>query len=129
MTSINSIPTVDLSPFTTETSSDTARQEAAKQLARACHLNGCVGITGHGVPSELLKKGFEVAERLFNLPMGEKLKAPHPKGAVPHRGYSAPGMEKAYTKEDLEKDDDHREELRKIVDCKVCCHKYFKPGF
>lgn len=129
MVSFNSIPTVDLSSFTTEASSDAARQEAAKQLARACHLNGCVGITGHGVPSELLKKGFEVAERLFDLPMEEKLKAPHPRGAVPHRGYSAPGMEKAYTKEDLEKEDDHREKLRKIVDCKVCCQQYFKPGF
>jgi isopenicillin N synthase-like dioxygenase len=123
MVSFNPIPTVDLSSFTssatTGASIDIARQETAKQLARACHLNGCVGITGHGVSSELLKRGFEIAEKLFDLPMEDKLKAPHPKGSVPHRGYSAPGMEKAYTKEDLERDEDHKEKLRQIVDCKV----------
>ena len=118
MASVPPIPTVDISPFATS-SSLAARQVAAEQLAKACHSNGCVGIVGYGLSHELLQKGFETAKRLFDLPMDQKLKAPHPKGAVPHRGYSAPGMEKAYTKEDLEKDEDHRDALRKIVDCKV----------
>ena len=29
------------------------------------------------------------------------MKAPHPPSAIPHRGYSAPGREKAFTKEEL----------------------------
>lgn len=60
-----------------------------------------------------------MARKLFDLPMDQKMQAPYPKGAVPHRGYSAPGMEQAYTKEDLQQDEHHREALRKIVDCKV----------
>ena len=112
------IPTVDLSSFSTS-SSLPARQAAALQLAQACHSNGCVGIVGHGVPHELLEQGFATAKKLFSLPTSQKMLAPHPKGAVPHRGYSAPGMEKAYTKEDLKQDEDHRDALRRIVDFKV----------
>ena len=118
MTPKGQIPTVDISAFTTGNDSS-ARQATAKSLAQAC-LNGCVGIIGHGVPAELLKQGFDIAKQLFDLPMSDKMKAPHPKGAIPHRGYSAPGMEKAYSKEDLETNDDaHRDSLRKVTDCKV----------
>ncbi|MCJ1459033.1 hypothetical protein MMC28_009410 [Mycoblastus sanguinarius] len=117
MTPKGQIPTVDISAFTTGNDSS-ARQATAKSLAQAC-LNGCVGIIGHGVPAELLKQGFDIAKQLFDLPMSDKMKAPHPKGAIPHRGYSAPGMEKAYSKEDLETNDDaHRDSLRKVTDCK-----------
>ena len=119
MVTSSSIPTVDLSPFTSDTVDKNSREETAKQLAEACRLNGCVGIIGHGVRTELLSEAFGVAKQLFDLPMDEKMKAPHPKNAVPHRGYSAPGMEKAYTKEDLAKDKDHRDKLRRIIDCKV----------
>ncbi|KAL9131625.1 MAG: hypothetical protein Q9217_000513 [Psora testacea] len=128
MGSYSTIPTVDLSPFTTS-SSLAARQVAAKQLAQACHSNGCVGIVGHGLSHGLLQQGFEAAKKLFGLPMEQKMKAPHPKGAVPHRGYSAPGMEKAYTKEDLQKDEGHRDALRKIVDCKVRGLQSSSQGF
>lgn len=118
MESKSEIPTVDLSSFFHE-SSFAARQKVANELAQACHANGCVGIVGHGILHELLQQGFATARKLFDLPMNQKMLAPHPKGAVPHRGYSAPGMEKAYTKEDLQQDEDHRDALRKIVDCKV----------
>ena len=68
----------------------------------------------------LLRRAFEMSMNLFDLPMEEKMKAPHPKGSMPHRGYSAPGKEKAFTKEDLETDDEaRRESLRKIMDCKA----------
>lgn len=118
MGSNSGIPTVDLSPFFNDASL-AARQIAARQLAQACHTNGCVGILGHGVSHELLQQAFATSQKLFDLPMDQKMLAPHPKGAVPHRGYSAPGMEKAYTKEDLQQDEGHRDALRKIVDCKV----------
>ena len=119
MASCISIPTVDLSAFTTN-SNIAARHVTAKKLAEYCALNGCVGITGHGVPKELLTQAFDMAKSLFDLPVDEKMKARHPKGPVPHRGYSAIGMEKAYTNEDLETNDAaHRDSLRKITDCKV----------
>ena len=119
MTSSNPIPTVDLSAFTIG-SDIAARRTTAKKLAESCHPNGCVGITGHGVPRDLLTHAFDVTRKLFGLPAHEKMEAPHPKGPVPHRGYSALGMEKAYTKEDIETNDDaHRDSLRKITDCKV----------
>ena len=48
------------------------------------------------------------------------MKARNQKGSRPYRGYSAPGKEKAFTKEDLETDDEaRRESVRKIVDCKA----------
>ena len=100
-------------------SSLAVRQSVAEELAKACHANGCVGIVGHGIPHEVLQESFAMARKLFDLPMDQKMQAPHPKGAVPHRGCSAPGKEKAYTKEDLRQDEHHREALRKIVDCKV----------
>ena len=116
----NFIPSVDLSAFTAKVNSQARRQEAASILAQSCHLHGCVGITGHGVSTELLRHAFEMSKKLFDLPMEEKMKAPHPKGSTPHRGYSAPGKEKAFTKEDLETDDEaRRESLRKIMDCKA----------
>lgn len=110
---------MDLSAFTTG-SDIAARRATAKKLAESCHPNGCVGITGRGVPRDLLTQTFDMARIFFELPAHEKRKAPHPKGPVPHRGYSALGMEKAYTKEDLETNDDtRRDSLRKITDCKV----------
>ena len=114
------IPSVDLSAFTAKCDSQARRRETASMLAQSCHLHGCVGVTGHGVSTALLKRAFEMSRKLFDLPMEEKMKAPHPKGPTPHRGYSAPGKEKAFTKEDLETDDEaHRESLRKIMDCKA----------
>lgn len=95
MGSISAIPTVDLSSFFDD-SGLAVRPKVADELAQACHANGCVGITGHGISHELLQQGFAMARKLFNLPMDQKMLAPHSKGAVPPRGYSAPGMEKAY---------------------------------
>ncbi|KAL9081098.1 MAG: hypothetical protein Q9157_000303 [Trypethelium eluteriae] len=94
------VPTVDLSSFTTD-SHFAARKAAAQELARCCRPHGCVGIIGHGVPHELLVEAFEVAETLFDLPMEDKMKAPHPQARIPHRGYSAPGREKAFSRDDI----------------------------
>ena len=45
------------------------------------------------------------------------MKAPHPEGRTPHRGYSAQGREKAYTKEDMEEmDEEKRKTACQIVD-------------
>ena len=118
------IPTVDLSSFTGDSNSS-ARRAAAKELARCCRPNGCVGIVGHGVPHELLVKAFEMSKKLFNLPMEDKMKAPHPKARVPHRGYSAPGREKALSREEiLTNSDAANKAKRQIVDV----HETYEVG-
>ena len=114
-----SIPTVDLSAFTC--GHDLAqRQSTAKELAEQCRLNGCVAIIGHGVPSDLLARAFAVSKQLFDLPLEDKLKAPHPEGVTPHRGYSALGREKGGAKGALDAEDQGtKESLMKTDDYKV----------
>jgi isopenicillin N synthase-like dioxygenase len=92
MGSVAQIPVVDLSAFTTDGDQD-ARRRAAADLAEKTRINGCVGVTGYGIPAEELKQAFATAKRFFDLPYDEKMKAPHPDGLVPHRGYSGPGKE------------------------------------
>ena len=81
------------------------REKTARVLADCCRLNGCVGITGHGVPMELLERAFVMSKRLFDLPLEDKLKAPYPEGMTPHRGYSGVGREKGGAKGALDTDD------------------------
>lgn len=100
-----SVPLVDLSPFTTEGTFE-SRKQAAEKLGEALRSNGCVGISGHGVPSDELQKAFSVAKQLFDLPYDEKMKAPHPEGNVPHRGFSGIGKEKGAAKTATETDDE-----------------------
>ena len=116
--SVGSIPTVDLSPFTRDGDS-TSRKRAAKDIVQACHDLGFVNITGHGVPAELLEEAFAWTKKLFDLPMNDKMKAPHPKESTPHRGYSAPGVEKVYSKADLQEQGKGVDQIRRIQDFKV----------
>ena len=116
---VNTIPTVDLSAFTS--SGDwRSRKNTAAELARVCRRYGCVAITGHGVPSSLLDEAFIMSKKLFDLPLEEKMKAPHPDAVRPHRGYSAIGRERAAAKGAIDTDDKKRkEELKRVVDYKV----------
>ena len=71
---------------------------------------------------EELHDAFAWSRKLFGLSREDKMKAPHPAEAMPHRGYSGPGLEKVYSKEERDKDaaeDDTGEALRKIEDHKV----------
>jgi hypothetical protein len=45
-----------------------------------------------------LWKAFNLAENLFNLLYEDKMKAPHPDGMVPHRGYSGMGRDNSAAK-------------------------------
>ncbi len=114
-----SVPIVDFSAFTR--GHDLAQQQiTAKLLAEQCRRNGCVGIVGHGVPLELLARAFAVSKQLFDLPLEDKLKAPHPEGMTPHRGYSALGREKGGAKGALDAEDPGaKEALLKTSDYKV----------
>ncbi len=114
------VPIVDLSAFTYGANL-AQREKTARALAECCSLNGCVGITGHGVPMELLERAFMMSERLFNLPLEDKLKAPHPEGMTPHRGYSRVGREQGGAKGASDTDDQGtKDSLLKTSDYKIC---------
>jgi isopenicillin N synthase-like dioxygenase len=120
-TNVQSIPTVDLSSFAPGGETE-ERAKASQNLYNACHTLGFAYITGHGISPALLQDAFRWSKKLFDLPHDEKMKAPHPEGAIPHRGYSAPGIEKVYSKDDLERDEASAGQgasLRKIEDLKV----------
>ena len=113
------VPIVDFSAFIHGVDTK-QRQKTARVLAECCHLNGCVGITGHGVPMELLERAFKMSKRLFDLPLEDKLKAPHPEGVTPHRGYSGVGREQGGAKGALDTDDQEiKDSLLKTSDYKV----------
>ncbi|KAI9654991.1 MAG: hypothetical protein M1821_005744 [Bathelium mastoideum] len=108
------IPSVDLSAFTTESDIAT-RWAAATELARSCQSHGYVGIVGHGVPHDVLQEAFSFARRLFALPMEDKMKAPHPKAMIPHRGYSAPGREKTFSLDEALNDSEETARAKKQI--------------
>jgi isopenicillin N synthase-like dioxygenase len=86
------IPIVDFANYRADASLE-ARQEIAKQVVDACRKVGFVYITNHGVPEDQLKKAFEVSKKFYDLPLEDKMKAPHPANPLHHRGYSKPGTE------------------------------------
>ena len=117
---IQDIPIVDISAFISN-GNTSSRERTAQDIARKLQPHGCIGITGHGIPASLLTQAFATAQKLFDLPLEDKMKAPHPEGMTPHRGYSAPGREQGTGKAAKDTDDNARkEELIKITDYKVC---------
>jgi isopenicillin N synthase-like dioxygenase len=86
------IPLVNLSNF--EQGDDATRQAFIKQLGDAFHDIGFVGVTGHGIPKELIDGFFVAAKKYFAMPEEVKRKQEVP-GAAGQRGYTAFGKEKA----------------------------------
>ena len=112
------VPVVDLSPFT-QASNPEKRKEAAKDLTSKCQSHGFAQIVGHGVPEDLVQEAFCWSKNLFDLPHDEKMKAPHPAGPIPHRGYSHPGLEKVMHQRDILGVDENENSFRKVQDFKV----------
>lgn len=115
------IPFIDLSAFGPEGDLP-SRSDTAAQLREACSTLGFVGLTGIGITRERIDDAFTWARKLFALPLEDKMKAPHPVDALPHRGYSSPGAEKVYSKEERDRDaaaGSTGKELRRIEDHKV----------
>ena len=113
------VPVVDLSAFFSNACIE-ERKKTARILAECCRLNGCAGIIGHGVPMELLGRVFTMSQEFFDLPLKDKLKAPHPEGMTPHRGYSGLGRERGGAKGALDTDDQGtKDSLLKTSDYKV----------
>ncbi|MCJ1323187.1 hypothetical protein MMC15_008541 [Xylographa vitiligo] len=109
------IPVIDLSSFTTKGADSAAGRQTAKEAAEKFSNNGCLAITGDGVPPELLVEAFDLTRRLFDLPQEDKMKAPHPAGMVPRRGYSAPGKERAFQNGDHDHSDAQRQEMLRMT--------------
>jgi isopenicillin N synthase-like dioxygenase len=119
------VPTVDLSPFTSEERSalpSSQHLSTARSLVEALHSFGFVKVKGHGFSKHEIDEALSWSAKLFNLPYEDKMKAPHPPGPMPHRGYSAIGTEKVYSKADVQSiggDSDVGQQLRLISDFKV----------
>ncbi|GAB1312374.1 Leucoanthocyanidin dioxygenase [Madurella fahalii] len=120
-TPVTTIPTVNISPFTNPASTDAERLGAGQALVAALHRLGFAKITGHGLAGQEMDDAFAWVKRLFDLPVEDKMKAPHPAAPMPHRGYSGLGSEKVYSMEDLESQvagGKPEQELRKVEDFK-----------
>ncbi|KAH6617528.1 hypothetical protein F5144DRAFT_541730 [Chaetomium tenue] len=89
MTSESPIPTVDLTAFSSpSTHSDADRLAAGQTFVAVLHRYGFAKVTGHGFTTDEINEAFGWNQRLFDLPYVDKMKAPHPPGPFPHRGYS-----------------------------------------
>ncbi|EJT77011.1 2OG-Fe(II) oxygenase [Gaeumannomyces tritici R3-111a-1] len=86
------IPTVDISGFRAEPR--TAAEAAAsarvvEQVRDACLNTGFFSLVGHGVPRSLQDRAMAAAERLFALPLDDKMDLVHP--TLKNRGYEVLG--------------------------------------
>lgn len=110
------IPIVDFSGWT---SGGPNRQQVAQEIVAACKEVGFVYIINHSLSDALLDEAFHWSQRFFELPMTEKLRAPHPDGWAVHRGYSWPGLEKVSQAESADNDEERAAHLREVPDVKV----------
>jgi isopenicillin N synthase-like dioxygenase len=121
MANSKAVATVDLSPFTGN-GEDSKSLEAAHALVDVLHNYGFVKVTGHGISKQEIHEALGWVKKLFDLPYSEKMKAPHPPGPIPHRGYSGIGQEKVYSQAAMEahnSSEDFGDTIRKITDFKV----------
>lgn len=118
------IPTVDISSFFAQDVSDAERLTSAKSFVETLHNFGFAKVIGHGLSADEVSEALGWVQKLFGLPYDEKMKAPHPSGPMPHRGYSGIGQEKVYSQEDIDthamnKQVDVNQQLRKVSDYKA----------
>ncbi|KAI1182703.1 oxidoreductase-like protein [Nemania serpens] len=118
------IAVVDLSPFVDNPGlplPGSDQLQEGRALVEALHSLGFVQITGHGLSQQEIEDALSWTKTLFDLPYAEKMKAPHPPGPIPHRGYSGIEREKVYSQADVKAYDDVTDvgqSLRKISDFK-----------
>ncbi|OAV43848.1 isopenicillin N synthase family oxygenase [Lewinella sp. 4G2] len=92
LTTSRAIPLVNLADY--EHGSDAVRQGFIDQLANAFHGIGFVGVTGHGIPKELIDNFYVAAKKFFAMETDAKRKY-EIAGAAGQRGYTSFGKEKA----------------------------------
>ena len=89
---MRTIPLVNLSRF--EKGDQTERQAFIEELGTAFHDIGFVGVTGHGIPKDLIDDFYAAAKRFFALPVEVKRQY-EVEGAAGQRGYTSFGKEHA----------------------------------
>jgi isopenicillin N synthase-like dioxygenase len=119
------IATVDLSPFVgnlVRPLPNPDQLRIGRALVKALHDLGFVEVTGHGLSQQEIDEALRWTKALFDLSETDKMKAPHPPGPIPHRGYSGIGREKVYSQDDVKAHNnevDVGQSLRKFSDFKV----------
>ena len=86
------IPVVDLDKFVK--GNDAQRAEFVKEIGKAFHEVGFVGVRNHGVPQELVDGFYGASKEFFSQPVDVKRSYQIP-GLAGQRGYTAFGTEKA----------------------------------
>ncbi len=92
MTKQRAIPVVDLSKFKEGTPQE--REQFVKELGKAFHEVGFVGVVNHGIPKSLIDDFYSQAKEFFALPTETKEKYEIPSLAG-QRGYTSFGKEHA----------------------------------
>ncbi len=86
------IPVVDLSKFVKGNAEE--RASFVKELGRAFHEIGFVGVVNHGIPKDLIEDYYKSSKAFFGLPVDLKRKYEVP-GLAGQRGYTSFGKEHA----------------------------------
>ncbi len=89
---VRAIPSVRLEPFVDGNAAQ--REEFVRELGKAFHEIGFVGVTDHGVPKHLIKGFYDGSKAFFILPEEVKRRYEIP-GLAGQRGYTSFGKEHA----------------------------------
>ncbi|KAL3695009.1 hypothetical protein R1sor_008660 [Riccia sorocarpa] len=84
------IPTIDISPAFANDSE--AQEHLVEDIARACESTGFLHVVGHGFPEQLMKDAQAHGEKLFALPLDQKLK-----GSFAHGNKLVKGQRRGYS--------------------------------
>jgi isopenicillin N synthase-like dioxygenase len=84
------IPTIDISPYLEDASTDAARR-VVDDVRNACMTAGFFSLVGHGIPREMQHAVLDAARRFFDLPLAEKEALRHP--LIKNRGYEIIGSQ------------------------------------
>lgn len=86
-----SIPTIDISAFTSPTASEQEKREVVEAVRHACATYGFFQLAGHGVPLAMQEGMLERTKRFFALPMEERMDVSVSKSmGRSFRGYEPP---------------------------------------
>lgn len=88
-----SLPIIDISPFLSPTSSESAKNETAQSLYAACHEVGFFYLTGHGIPEKTQQAVLDAAREFF-LNASEEEKAMITRKEIDEGGDGARGWQK-----------------------------------
>src|SRR5258707_4994146 len=100
------VPVIDISPFLTETTA--GKQKVVEEVARACEEIGFLVISGHGIPTTLIREVNSIAKQFFDMSREQK-KSYTTK--TPGMGYLPPEGESLAASLDMKAPTDLKESL------------------